>query len=207
MIPLFKMYPHLQEEIPYKSFSELPTPVHRFEKLGRKTGYKNVYIKRDDLTGSIYGGNKIRKLEFIFGDILRKGKKKIATFGFAGSNHAVATEVCARQLGLQSISILLPQTNANYVRENLLLNHNIGSELVYRQNWNSARRTARFLTFIELIKNRKSIYIIPPGGSSQLGIMGYINAALELKNRSRTKKFLSRNLYTSRLALVEPQSV
>jgi 1-aminocyclopropane-1-carboxylate deaminase/D-cysteine desulfhydrase-like pyridoxal-dependent ACC family enzyme len=121
MIPLFKQYPKLEEKLPYISLGEFPTPVQKLERLGMELGVGNLYTKRDDLSGRLYGGNKPRKLEFILGDVLRSGAKEVITFGGAGSNHALATAIYSRQAGLKSISMLMPQPNARYVRNNLLV--------------------------------------------------------------------------------------
>ncbi|MFC1537646.1 pyridoxal-phosphate dependent enzyme, partial [Gemmatimonadota bacterium] len=100
MIPLFEHYPLIKDKIPYVSLAEIPTPVEKLSRLGRDIGLDHLYIKRDDLSGNLYGGNKIRKLEFILGHILHTNAKEVLTFGFAGSNHALSTAVCAKQVGL-----------------------------------------------------------------------------------------------------------
>jgi len=120
MIPLFKQYPSLKEKLPYAQLGEFPTPILRLNQLGKEVGAEQLYIKNDGVSGLDYGGNKIRKLEFIMGEALRKNAKAVLTFGFAGSNHALATAVYAHKLGLQCISILLAQPNAQYLRKNLL---------------------------------------------------------------------------------------
>ena len=117
MIELFKNYPLLKEKLPYISLGNFPTPVEKLEKMGSKLGLDNLYIKRDDISGTTYGGNKVRKLEFVLGQALKSGVKEVMTFGFAGSNHALATAVYANKLGLRSISMLFPQPNAYYVRK------------------------------------------------------------------------------------------
>ena len=129
MIPLFEHYHLLAHKLPYVSLGEFPTPVQKLNQLGRQLGLDNLFIKRDDLSGKVYGGNKIRKLEFLLGDALRIGAKEVLTFGSAGSNHALATAIYARQLGLKSISMLVPQPNAHYVRRNLLMSYHCGAEL------------------------------------------------------------------------------
>ena len=129
MIPLFEQYPLLNEKIPYVPLGEFPTPIKHLRQLGNKLGTDSLYLKHDGLSSQIYGGNKVRKLEFLLGDALRQGAKEILTFGFVGSNHALATAVYAQRLALKSISILLAQPNAQYVRRNLLLSHVSGAEI------------------------------------------------------------------------------
>jgi 1-aminocyclopropane-1-carboxylate deaminase/D-cysteine desulfhydrase-like pyridoxal-dependent ACC family enzyme len=129
MIQLFEQYPSLGERLPYISLGVFPTPVEKLERLGAKLGVNQLYIKRDDLTGRLYGGNKPRKLEFILGNALRLGTREVIAFGGVGSNHALATAIYAQQMGLKSISMLMPQPNAQYVRRNLLMSYYSGAEL------------------------------------------------------------------------------
>lgn len=183
MIPLFKKYPTLENKIRYISLGNFPTPVEKLKNLGEKIGCSNLYVKRDDISGKFYGGNKVRKLEFILADAINHDKKEILTFGYAGSNHALATAVYSNILGLKSISMLLPQDNARYVRNNLLVSYLNCAELHLQNN--------KFLlaidTFYQLIKHKfkrgKFPLIVPPGGSSIFGILGFINAAFELKEQ------------------------
>ena len=109
MISLFERYPLLAHKVPYVSLGEFPTPVQKLDQLGKQIGLDNLFIKRDDLSGKVYGGNKIRKLEFILGEALHTRTKDVLTFGSAGSNHALATAIYARQLGLKNISIASAQ--------------------------------------------------------------------------------------------------
>jgi len=190
MIPLFKQYPRLEEKLPYISLGEFPTPVQKLERLGTELGVGHLYIKRDDLSGKLYGGNKPRKLEFILGSALRSGAREVITFGGAGSNHALATAIYARQAGLKSISMLMLQPNARYVRRNLLMSHYSGAELhscgaQLESVWNMP--LVYIATICQLLRCRLKSgcfpQLIPPGGSSSLGVIGFMNAALELKEQ------------------------
>jgi D-cysteine desulfhydrase len=184
MTPLFEKYQLLRQKLPYVSLGDFPTPVQKLGPLGRQLGLDNLFIKRDDLTGKMYGGNKIRKLEFILGDALRHGAKKVMTFGAAGSNHALATAIYARQLELKSVSMLIPQPNADYVRRNLLMSYHNGAELHLYTPKHFFRATADPSVFYQLLrhglKDGQFPFVIPMGGSSPLGAVGYVNAAFEL---------------------------
>lgn len=190
MIPLFEQYSLLKQNLAHVPLGEFPTPVQRLERLGAELGISQLYIKRDDLSGKVYGGNKPRKLEFILGDALRSKTKEVITFGGAGSNHAMATAIYARQLDLRSISMLMPQPNAHYVRNNLLMSYQSGAELHscgagFDSSVNMllvyAATTYQYL--LHLLKKGHFPYFIPPGGSSSLGTIGFVNAAFELKNQ------------------------
>ncbi|MBN1615642.1 MAG: pyridoxal-phosphate dependent enzyme [Deltaproteobacteria bacterium] len=183
MRPLLEQYPLLKERLPHVPLGELPTPVMPLVHLGAEIGTEGLYLKHDGLSGSIYGGNKVRKLEFLLGDALRKGAKAVVTFGFAGSNHALATAVYARKVGLESTSILLAQINARYVRRNLLLSHACGAEIRHFESERAAYIPTTALFVRKRLSQGKFAYIISPGGSSPLGVVGYVNAAFELKEQ------------------------
>jgi D-cysteine desulfhydrase len=105
------------------------------------------------------------------------------TFGCAGSNHALATAIYARQVGLKSISMLTPQPNTRYTRKNLLMSYAVDAELHHYQN-----HFALFMaTYIHLLRhglNKGSFPMkIPRGGTSPLGVIGFVNAAFELKEQ------------------------
>ncbi len=157
---------------------QLPTPV---EPLALAPGeVASVWVKRDDLTARPYGGNKVRKLEFILAHARHCGAKDLITFGYAGSNHALATAIYARKAGLRLTAILLPQPNALYVRRNLLAGYAAGTRLIARDSVRAIAMTVAWRTALSLVTTGRRPYIIPAGGSSPIGVMGYVNAALEL---------------------------
>jgi D-cysteine desulfhydrase len=142
-----------------------------------------LYVKRDDLAGAVYGGNKPRRLEFELANALRRGAKSVITFGYAGSNHALATAVYARRAGLGCILVLLEQPNAHYVRENLAAHPAFGAELYHVPNAELAVPRAVYEIARHTLTERRPPYLIEQGGSSPLGTVGYVNAALELKEQ------------------------
>jgi D-cysteine desulfhydrase len=139
-----------------------------------------LHVKNDGASSAVYGGNKVRKLELVLGEALRRGAREVLTFGFAGSNHAAATAVHAKALGLGSISMLLPQANAEYVATNLLVSAAADAEI-------HAYRSVPELTagvVAQMTRHRVSAgrwpFVIAPGGSSPLGTVGFVSAAFEL---------------------------
>jgi len=182
-IPLFKAFPLLGQKLPYIELGSFPTPVQDLEHLANDIGASRLFVKRDDISGHPYGGNKVRKLEFLLGEAIRRGAKEVLTFGCVGSNHCLATSVYAKQVGLGSISMLLPQPNAYCVRDNLLANHAHGAELhLYRSMPRAALGTVRQL-MQHRWKGGRWPMVIPPGGSSMPGVVGFVNAAFELKEQ------------------------
>ncbi|NLE02864.1 MAG: pyridoxal-phosphate dependent enzyme [Fibrobacter sp.] len=182
MIPLFKAYPALNS-IPYCSLGVFPTPVTRAEKLSLSLNRDGLFIKRDDLSGTLYGGNKLRKLEFILADASQKGSKRLITSGAAGSNHALATALYGKEAGFKVVLMLMEQPFNPKIADNLLADFGSGAEMfldnTYEEHLNSMQRV------IELYKNIDDCdpYIIPPGGSSIYGAVGYVNAAFELRDQ------------------------
>jgi len=182
-LPLFKRYPRLVGRVPHLSFGEFPTPVEKIDSLCKALGVQNLYIKRDDLSAKLYGGNKIRKLEFILAHARTRGVREVMTYGAVGSNHALATAVWAHELGMKSISMLTPQMNARYVRQNLLLGQQFGARLcVFRGQW--ALRLGLFFQNARSFFQYGSLPLcVPRGGSSPLGTLGFVNAAFELREQ------------------------
>lgn len=178
MISLFEHYPALADALPHIGLADLPTPVEDAGALGRA----RLFIKRDDLTGSLYGGNKVRKLEFLLGNAIRQGRRRVFTFGVAGSNHALATSVYARALGIESVPLLTPQVNAAYTRRNLLFQHYVGAQL---RHFDSEAAAERAGTLLERVARDRAMRV-KGGGSSPLGTVGYVNAGLELADQIRT---------------------
>ncbi len=183
MISLFEHFPALRKQLPYAQLADLPTPVERLSSLGRRIGVEQLWVKRDDLTGKVYGGNKIRKLELLLGEALRSQAREVMTFGFAGSNHASATSVYAKELGLRSISMLTPQPNAEYVRRNLLLSFASCAELHHYEDPEALDAGVENQLRCHCRKTGREPAVIPPGGSNPLGATGFVNAAMELKEQ------------------------
>jgi D-cysteine desulfhydrase len=179
MHALFERYPKLAARIPFRALGEFPTPVRPMPALAAAVGAGELYLKDDGLSAKVYGGNKVRKLEFLLADALRAGSRSVLTFGYAGSNHAAATAVYAREAGLDPISMLLPQANASYVRTNLLVSLAVGTEIHEFRN-PAALATAAALRLARARLSGRAPYVVPPGGSSALGTLGYVNAAFEL---------------------------
>ncbi|MBN1375554.1 MAG: pyridoxal-phosphate dependent enzyme [Dehalococcoidia bacterium] len=177
-IPLFERYPALEKRLPWISLGNWPTPVQRMDTLGKTINYPNIWAKRDDLTSRIYGGNKIRKLEFLLADALKKGCKWVITYGGIGTNHGLATVIHGKNLGLKTALVLVKQPMTDHVQENLLLDCHYGAELHYAPTM----LMGGFQTVGVYLRHGR-VYFIPPGGSSTTGSIGYINAAFELKKQ------------------------
>lgn len=183
MIALFDAHPRLAQALPHTPLATLPSPVVHAAALGDAVGAPALYVKQDDAYAPQYGGNKVRKLEFLLGRALEDGARTVMTFGAAGSNHALATALYARQVGLHPVALLVPQHNSHSVQRNLLRHLSLETELLpfatggqialgtVKAFYHHARRDGRFP------------HVIPPGGSSPTGIVGFVNAAFELRRQ------------------------
>lgn len=171
-------FPELTAALPRSELAQLPTPVDEVMLAG---GLCRLWIKRDDLSGRLYGGNKVRKLEYLLGEALHTGARKVMTFGTAGSNHALATGIYARECGLQSISMLTPQINARYVGRNLLMGLKAEIEFHAYPDDAAARRAVPWVRMQHRLRDGVAPTVIAGGGSSPLGTIGFVNAGFELR--------------------------
>jgi 1-aminocyclopropane-1-carboxylate deaminase/D-cysteine desulfhydrase-like pyridoxal-dependent ACC family enzyme len=175
MLVLFEQYPLLREKIPYVSLGEFPTPIVKLERLGQAINAPQLYVKREDLSGKLYGGNKIRALEFLFGEAIQGGHKQVVAFGFPASCQALAQAIYAPEVGLQNISFLGPQVKSQQARKHLLTYQSIHADV----------RPALPMLFLYLIQYRLKYGRSPKflEASSPVGIIGYVNAGFELKTQ------------------------
>ena len=121
----------LLQRLPRQSLGFYPTPLHRLERLSRQLGVE-LYLKRDDLSGvNLFGGNKIRKLEYLLGDAVDRGCGAAITYGATQSNHAMQTAAACRRCGLAPILYLVSvvEPDPRQLRANLLLDSVLGAEV------------------------------------------------------------------------------
>jgi D-cysteine desulfhydrase len=110
---------------------EFSTPINKLESLGNDLGFRNLYLKRDDLSCRYYGGNKVRKLEWVLADAKVKGRKTLLTIGGIGSNQVLSTAIYGQKEGFKVVGLIFDQLNADYVRRNLLFDYKFNVEFVY----------------------------------------------------------------------------
>jgi D-cysteine desulfhydrase family pyridoxal phosphate-dependent enzyme len=146
-------------------------------------------MKRDDMTGLATGGNKARKLEFLLADAIKNKADTVLTFGAIQSNHCRMTAAAARKVGLNCFLVLSGKVPER-LEGNLLLDEILGCEYLFLPDFNDPSRfdemrLAVFNVVQELTEKGRSVYMIPPGGSTPLGDVGYYLAALELFEQAR----------------------
>ena len=154
----------------------LPTPIHKLDNISKLLG-RNIYIKRDDLTGLGLGGNKIRKLEFLLAEAKNQGAEVVFTTGGAQSNHAMLTAAAAGRLGMKAILVLKKRGVTDCVG-NQLLERLMGTEVRFVDTDDYAD------IYAEMDRIGKELgrpyYKIPCGGSNALGALGYVECAREI---------------------------
>jgi D-cysteine desulfhydrase family pyridoxal phosphate-dependent enzyme len=174
---------YILDKIPVAKLANLPTPLEETSRLAKKIGLAKLFIKRDDLTGLAGGGNKARKLEYEFAEILNGDYDVILTAGGIQSNHARMTAAAGRKLGFD-VKLVLGGPDFKDLRGNLFLDMLFGAEIRYLVDDDSNDN----LTMVmekwadELRLNGKKPFIIPIGGGS-LGSLGYVKAMEELSSQ------------------------
>lgn len=181
-LPLFEAFPKLADRVPWHPIGRFPTPV---VEIASPNPAARLWVKRDDLTCPRYGGNKVRKLEFLLAEARLATRRTLITLGGVGSNHALATAIHGRALGME-VDLLLYDQPSNFFVE-----RNLGGFLAAGARVHYAGTTARaFLKARRLFEQRRregaAPYFIMVGGTSSLGALGYVNAALELTRQIET---------------------
>ena len=170
-------------------FAHLPTPIVKLENLSKEIG-KNIFVWRDDLTGFAESGNKVRKLEYLAADAVRREATVLVTCGGLQSNHARATAFVAKRMGM-GVSLILrgPKDGSVTTEEtptgNHLLNLICGAHIQhvrYGEYIDAGSVYDKFLAHEadRLRANGEKPYIIPEGGSCPVGCFGYISAVSEM---------------------------
>ena len=170
---LHERYPELAETLPHLELSGRPTPVRELAGLG-------VWVKEDGSFGAGgWGGNKVRKLEWLLPDARRRGRRSILTFGGLGTNWGLATALYAREQGIATALALVDQPVDDHVRAQLARLEASGARI---HRTHTKARTAAMLPWL-LARNARGgrpPYLLPAGGSSPVGALGYVEAALEI---------------------------
>jgi len=160
--------------------ANLPTPLQPLKRFSKEMGMSTIWVKRDDLTGSVLSGNKVRKLEFTLAEAMHNGSDIIITLGGIQSNHCRATSLLCAQLGVQCHLLLYGDEIIE--NGNLLLDKLAGAKISYYPSdrdkgfkENELKKWHR-----KYLDESKKPYSIPEGASDAVGLWGYIGASKEL---------------------------
>jgi D-cysteine desulfhydrase len=200
---LFARYPALEGRLAWLPLAtDTPTPVEPFDAFARHLSARGglpvaaaggtaplapgaplpsrLYVLRDDRTSPLYGGNKVRKLEWILGRARRRGKRAVLTAGAWGSHHAFATALFAREAGMRATLILYPQPRTPHVDEVLAASRATGARL-YRLPSIALVGAATIAACVACLASGEGLpTAVAPGGSDAFGTLGYVEAGLEI---------------------------
>ncbi len=180
VLPLHRRFPGTAA-LGSLTIAQLPTPVARVDgAIDLAAGVGELWVKHDDVTASAYGGNKVRKLEFLLARALQEGARSIITFGALGSNHVLATSVHGRALGLDVHAVLTPQARTSYLADNVASDLAVGAVLHPAPSFAAAPRVA--VAVRAQLRERDGVepFVIPFGGTCPQSDAAYVNAACEL---------------------------
>lgn len=174
---LFEAFPDLAKRTPWMPLAHVPTAVEPCDAIGAWLGRSNgIYMKRDDLISPLYGGNKVRRYEFLLADAKEKGKKRIVTVGGLASTQAMATAVFGRALGFEVQIILFDQPVTAFALDSVRGFVSAGAEIIYGGGY--------LMTAIRAYRAHRrdpaGNYFIMPGAAGALANLGYVDAMLEL---------------------------
>jgi D-cysteine desulfhydrase len=171
-------FPSLAGKLARVPLVALPTPVQRFEALEKELGLPPLWIKRDDLASPVYGGNKVRKLEYLLGDAAATGASHIVTMGGIGSHHCCATAIFASEIGVSCSLVQTPQPVTEEVLRTLRWSAAYATELHLADGrLDQALSVYRLLARIR--EGNGVPYFIWAGGSTAIGTVGIVEAGLE----------------------------
>ena len=181
ILPLTARFPGTAS-IPRVELGEWPTPVNAAPKLSQQTGLASLCVKHDDLAARAYGGNKVRKLEFLLAAAQAVGSRSVITFGAYGSNHVLATAVHGARLGFDVHAVVMPQPVTPNLHRNLLADVAAGVTFHLADSFDDALRVAARVRS-DLRRAGDEPTVVPFGGTSSLGTLGFVNAAFELADQ------------------------
>lgn len=163
----------------------LPTLLEPAARFGAAIGAPELLIKRDDVSAAAYGGNKVRKLEYLLADAIDRGCDAVVTFGAAGSNHALATAIYAERAGLACHAVLTDQVQTPWVAATLRWHGLLGTHIVSAMNGAEVQARAERLRAAHPTGPDR-LYEIRWGGSSPTGSLGFVEAGAELSAQLAT---------------------
>lgn len=172
--PLFRAYPALAPVLAPVALTSTPTAVEPLPAFG-----PDAWIKRDDQSHPVYGGNKLRKLEFVLAEMHRKKAREVITLGATGTNAGIAASMICQQENLPCTVITFPQPDSPTVQDNQRWMRHFGTRFDHRSSlWQAVLRY-----YLHPARLKPGSYFLFAGCSNPVSIFGYINAAFELRDQ------------------------
>jgi len=169
-------------QIPRLNFAHLPTPIEELPRISDHLAGPQILIKRDDQTGLAFGGNKTRKLEFLVAEAQEGGAKTLISGGALQSNHCRQVAAAAAKFGLDCILVLNGE-KPEKLSANLILDELFGVEFVIIPDRKERDRVLQE-TYDEAVSTGGKPYLVPYGGSSPTGALGYAFAMEEFMKQN-----------------------
>jgi len=164
------------------NFAHLPTPIEELPRLTKVLNGPRILVKRDDQTGLAFGGNKTRKLEFLIAEAREQGAKTLISGGAVQSNHCRQTAAAAARYGFEC-TLVLTGEKPKQPSANLLLDQLFGAKIVTVED-RAYRDQVLQDTYDKAIAAGRKPYLVPYGGSSPTGALGYAFAVEELMKQN-----------------------
>ena len=172
---LFERFPSLRDKLAWMSLADVPTRVERMTAIADWLGRDDVWMKRDDLISPLYGGNKVRRYEYVLAEAKKLGRTKIVTVGGLASTQVMATALFGQAHGFKVSVVYFDQPHTRFMREALLVTATAGAKQIYAGGYlNTIYKTIREY------RSEPGAYFIPPGAANPIANLGYIDAMLEL---------------------------
>lgn len=166
--------------LPRMKIAHIPTPIEALPRLSARLGGPKIFIKRDDQTGLAFGGNKTRKLDFLIADARSHGADTLITAGSVQSNHCRQTAAAAARYGFNCILILMGE-KPGCISGNLFLDIMFDAEIVWGENRDRDQLLQEI--FDTAWREERRPYLIPYGGSNEIGAASYVLAFNEMLNQ------------------------
>jgi 1-aminocyclopropane-1-carboxylate deaminase/D-cysteine desulfhydrase-like pyridoxal-dependent ACC family enzyme len=182
--PLWRKFPALQRALPIIPVATLPTPVELVPALGDSLSIPGLFIKRDDMTGALYGGAKVRAAEVILGAAISAGKKHLLCTSVAASNWLTICAIYGKALGLSVHLLGLKRELDDNKKNNLQIQQVIADDVLTYKNPLRLLRDG-----VQLARQHKGdVFYGAPGGTSSSTCLSYVNAMFELAEQIRAKR-------------------
>lgn len=182
MTLLHERYPGL--DLGHLALGTTPTPVRELD--ADLTGRPGVWLKDESVFGDAqWGGNKVRKLEWIIPEARRRGVRTLFTVGGIGTHWGLAAALYGREHGLRTMLGLVEQPVDDHVRDQLRRLHASGAELHRFPSTRRLRLASPFLAARATLRDRRRPWYLPAGGSNAFGALGYVETALEIAAQVR----------------------
>ena len=181
--PIFEVFPRL--DVPFVALGDWPTPVDPLDRLVGAMGLgASAWVKRDDVSSAVYGGNKVRTLEVLFAEALEQRATHVYSTGAFGTNHGAATVLHAPRVGLVPGLVLFPQPRSKAAQQNfeVLVTH--PGERTLLPHWSALPAGMLGASLRHRLRGERP-FVMVPGGATPRGALGYVNAAFELAAQVR----------------------